>query len=235
MATPEETQAALKQLKIASEAPVGTYMIRAEEARTILDHIRNIHELNKPQVKQPDGDATKPVWPLMLNKYQRDNLITMIQACGYLRKPIFPFQAMNTGDWLGELYWMLCEGPKPTPNKSLEQLEQIVDSVLRGHTGADKVVKSEDVEALERKLALYETLLREAQYGGYMRMTPDPIQHLSFVLRVDAAIDGFRQRCKCMTCADGTGHRCDNLAKTLLDNYCTHCENFCTYAATHQI
>jgi hypothetical protein len=56
-----------------------------------------------------------------LNDYQLANLKSMIEACGYWagaseKYPEFelleiphPFQAFNSGDWIGELAWKLSE------------------------------------------------------------------------------------------------------------------------------
>jgi hypothetical protein len=69
-------------------------------------------------------------WLLKLNRYQRDNLLWLINACGMggAKKSVPPFTLANTGDWIGEIYWML-EGnsPEPTsPNRTVEELRQQV-------------------------------------------------------------------------------------------------------------
>jgi hypothetical protein len=51
-------------------------------------------------------------WHLVLNRYQRDNLLELFHACHYpWNSPHVPEDAMiplMTGDWMGELYWQLC-------------------------------------------------------------------------------------------------------------------------------
>jgi len=51
-------------------------------------------------------------WALNLDKYQRDNLLFLLNLCGAggTKEPKLstdPFNIMNTGDWLGEIVWML--------------------------------------------------------------------------------------------------------------------------------
>lgn len=43
------------------------------------------------------------VWGLVLNKYQRDNLLFLLNIIGYGAEPIEPFNLLNTGDWVGEI------------------------------------------------------------------------------------------------------------------------------------
>ena len=55
-------------------------------------------------------------WTLTLNKYQRDNLLWLINACGWPWgvHTVSPFGCANTGDWIGEVGWMLAkEGKEP--------------------------------------------------------------------------------------------------------------------------
>ncbi len=54
-------------------------------------------------------------WVLVLNKYQRDNLLALLNWIGYGRTDdegkwaggVGPFALANTGDWCGEIGWML--------------------------------------------------------------------------------------------------------------------------------
>jgi hypothetical protein len=50
-----------------------------------------------------------PTWVLVLNKYQRDNLLFLLNLCGYGSPDIAtePFTIMNNGDWIGEIAIML--------------------------------------------------------------------------------------------------------------------------------
>ena len=54
---------------------------------------------------------------LSLNKYQRDNLLWLLNLCGYPAKVgyVEPFQYANTGDWLGEVAIMLSKDNRKEP------------------------------------------------------------------------------------------------------------------------
>lgn len=57
-------------------------------------------------VWQAQPHMTPPeTWTLTLNRYQRDNLLRLIQDVmeGHPR----PVSRYNTGDWVGEIRWML--------------------------------------------------------------------------------------------------------------------------------
>lgn len=56
-------------------------------------------------------------WVLVLNKYQRDNLVYLLHSIGYPaathshNERMAPETAVgnfNTGDWVGEIYWMVA-------------------------------------------------------------------------------------------------------------------------------
>lgn len=49
------------------------------------------------------------LWILVLSRYQRDNLLWLLHACGFPSTAIEPFHLANTGDWLGEIAWMLAK------------------------------------------------------------------------------------------------------------------------------
>jgi hypothetical protein len=55
--------------------------------------------------------ANGPIWVLTLNEYQRNNLLFLLNLCGYPwteQDPgVEPFTIMNNGDWLGEIAIML--------------------------------------------------------------------------------------------------------------------------------
>jgi hypothetical protein len=61
-----------------------------------------------------------PTWVLTLNKYQRDNLLFLLNMCGYpgyddgdrRYAGVEPFTIVHNGDWLGEIALMLS---KPLP------------------------------------------------------------------------------------------------------------------------
>jgi len=73
-------------------------------------------------------------WTLKLNEYQRNNLLWLINACGYGHDGVPPFTLANTGDWIGEIAWMLehekdgsiCLEDGEQANKTLEELEREV-------------------------------------------------------------------------------------------------------------
>lgn len=71
---------------------------------------------------------------LHLNRYQRDNLVWLIAACGYPAggsTAIPPFVFANSGDWIGEIGNMLdCDKGVGTPNVSLAELTKSVEGWL---------------------------------------------------------------------------------------------------------
>ncbi len=62
-------------------------------------------------------------WVLKLNRYQRDNLLMLLQAVHEIR----PFTMANTGDWVGEITWMISDSGKleadDRPNTSIEDMQ----------------------------------------------------------------------------------------------------------------
>lgn len=86
------------------------------------------------------------IWTLTLNRYQRDNLLWLLNACGYQHEAIEPFNLAHTGDWNGELVNMLGKNvgelwerksvytidENDHPNKSFEQLQADIDRWRNG-------------------------------------------------------------------------------------------------------
>ena len=79
----------------------------------------------------------KQEWDVKLDKYQRDNLLWLLNICGYPGnkddKGIEPFTLANNGDWLGEIANQLVEdGEVPTlknsdvPNMSIDDIREAV-------------------------------------------------------------------------------------------------------------
>lgn len=62
-------------------------------------------------------DDPKREWVVVLNQYQRDNLLSLMNVVGYggfdnkakhgHAGPVEPFHLMNSGDWVGEVTQML--------------------------------------------------------------------------------------------------------------------------------
>lgn len=79
-------------------------------------------------------DGKGPKWHLTLDKYQRDNLLWLLNACGYPGgDAVPPFTHANTGDWLGEVALMLARPGEPpiitsrdSPNHSFGTLREWV-------------------------------------------------------------------------------------------------------------
>ena len=79
-------------------------------------------------------------WHLTLNRYQRDNLLWLINAIGWPSPEaatVEPFHLAHTGDWVGEIGWMLAEpGKSPVlderarPNIAPEELRERVAAWL---------------------------------------------------------------------------------------------------------
>lgn len=85
-----------------------------------------------PQTTEPER------WVIELNRYQRDNLLWLLLAvwgCG-----VPPFDRAATGDWVGEIPWMLRlpgqESPQLTPDDhplcSVDELRRRVQDWLDG-------------------------------------------------------------------------------------------------------
>jgi hypothetical protein len=98
----------------------------------------------RPIAYQLTGIRNPPeTWVLCLNRYQRDNLLWLLNAIGYPygTTKVEPFTLANTGDWVGELTQMLMkvEGlnksltidPNDHPNMSLEELRRQIDRWVR--------------------------------------------------------------------------------------------------------
>lgn len=53
------------------------------------------------------GSTMPEIWVMALNRYQRDNLLWLLQAMGYGAPAIEPLHLAHTGDWVGEIANML--------------------------------------------------------------------------------------------------------------------------------
>lgn len=59
-----------------------------------------------PPVHQADGFTRPPeTWTLTLNRYERDNLLNLLQCV--MENDDRRAAQFNTGDWVGEIRWML--------------------------------------------------------------------------------------------------------------------------------
>jgi len=78
------------------------------------------------------GKDIRDDYVLHLNRYQRDNLVWLLTACGYpadMPGLVVPFVFANTGDWLGEVANMLeCDKGVGNPNMSLVELKEHIDA-----------------------------------------------------------------------------------------------------------
>ena len=85
------------------------------------------------------GEASQPTkhpepeWVLRLNKYQRDNLAWLISLIGHGSWSdtggVAPFKFAHTGDWVGEIGFMLDPRDKSiNPNRSVEEIEKYIES-----------------------------------------------------------------------------------------------------------
>ena len=80
------------------------------------------------------------VWVLTLNRYQRNNLLQLINFCGYpAGEGIHPFTFMNNGDWLGEIGLMLSNDLEhPDAKLSSEDTPNMPKKTLLRLLGLDK-------------------------------------------------------------------------------------------------
>ena len=78
--------------------------------------VKSMKELNSEEVEEVGKQTYSKCynikdkeWHLVLNRYQRDNLVSLMNAIGYSvkDKSIKPFIVFNTGDWVGEFTSML--------------------------------------------------------------------------------------------------------------------------------
>jgi hypothetical protein len=96
---------------------------------------------------------TEKHWVLVLNKYQRDNLLFLLELVNSVGEKVEPFHVMNTGDWNGEIMWMLgkrkhsmyaseneivCQlDDKDQPNQTKEYIRSRVRDWLKETYGID--------------------------------------------------------------------------------------------------
>lgn len=104
---------------------------------------------SKPTARQATVKHAHPTetWTLTLNRYQRDNLLWLLNVCGYpsgQSAAVEPFHLAHTGDWTGEIANMLykdewggdVEEPHVTnvidhndhPNKPVERLREEIET-----------------------------------------------------------------------------------------------------------
>lgn len=95
-------------------------------------------------------------WKLTLNRYQRDNLLWLLNCLGYPAgvNTVEPFGLANSGDWVGEIAWMLApQGgtalqfgePEDVSNLSFTALRERVAFWL-DHLGGGSMPNAERVD-----------------------------------------------------------------------------------------
>lgn len=100
----------------------------------------------------PPQNIPVDTWVLILNRYQRDNLLLLFNALGYGAKGVEPFTLMNNGDWAGEILQMLAKvievdgyfrphmgtytiDEDDSPNISLDELRNQVETWRKNNAG----------------------------------------------------------------------------------------------------
>lgn len=91
---------------------------------------RRTANVTSPMAKVEGERGKDRTWSLTLNEYQRNNLLWLLNACGYGHEGVPPFTCAHTGDWVGEVALMLVHpedgvpslGPDERANESLEDL-----------------------------------------------------------------------------------------------------------------
>jgi hypothetical protein len=79
----------------------GRIMKKSKEVRA---------KLSTPTYPHIDYVEDKPVtWTIQLNRYQRDNLLWALQC---IRDGYKPEDGFNTGDWVGEIAFMIAKKDK---------------------------------------------------------------------------------------------------------------------------
>lgn len=66
------------------------------------------------------------VWTLTLNRYQRDNLLQLLQRL--MGGDDTPLTCFNTGDWVGEVRWMLGKKNSPNFGPAVVQVYEVDDA-----------------------------------------------------------------------------------------------------------
>jgi len=82
---------------------------QSPEWQSVIRQANAWREAEKPQVI---GEDPHQKWVIVLNKYQRDNLLWLFAAIGYAsdakgKSGVEPFTLANNGDWAGEIPQML--------------------------------------------------------------------------------------------------------------------------------
>lgn len=80
--------------------------------------------LRRP-VYQASVDHSIPAetWTLTLNRYQRDNLLQLVQRL--MEGDDTPLICFNTGDWVGEIRWMLGKKMGPYHGPAVVKVYEI--------------------------------------------------------------------------------------------------------------
>lgn len=109
--------------------------------------------IEEPWTKVCDGSDYQKIgpgnerWTVTLDRYERNNLMLLLEVCGYYhynRKreenpSVEPFTLMNTGDWLGQVFWKLqrpegVEGDDQA-NVTADEVRQRVGDWLNDNSG----------------------------------------------------------------------------------------------------
>lgn len=83
--------------------------------------------MTSPGLLHNENDKT---WIIRLNRYERDNLLLLLNIIGYGDKGLSPFNRLNNGDWVGQIALKLERrdgsitiDEEDHPNTSYEQIK----------------------------------------------------------------------------------------------------------------
>lgn len=84
-----------------------------------------------------DSQRENQRWVLVLDRHQRDNLLSLINIVGFPHSGLPPFDVLNSGDWLAEIAHMLADVGTPAAFQMLA--EATGDPLLTRETAAEKL------------------------------------------------------------------------------------------------
>lgn len=116
--------------------PIGEKSLAAAQAVApglSLEAVRSILEAAEAARALPTPTFEDPVmYPIILDRYQRDNLLWLINACGYPSGvSVGDFGFAHNGDWLGQIAHKIRPislSPNDRPNSSLDELREACKS-----------------------------------------------------------------------------------------------------------
>lgn len=115
--------------------------ILGDSVQGVQDAVENIFKAGEniriPATTYSRYYPTYDTWVIELNRYHRDNLVSLLNAVGYPDgNAVEPFNFANSGDWVGEIHNMLTRpdgavDAPDRPNRTPKELKQAVEDWLK--------------------------------------------------------------------------------------------------------